>query len=302
MSSHTPPTRKGFLLRIADIKALHLLVRSCGIYRACNFFLRYFPVFRRLPRHNTVLRLGSVSGLVLADEIFTNESYHDAMHGATIRTFADLGCNIGLFPCYLLETTGEKGFSGLLIDGNPDVVEQARWHMEKNGLTDCHVFYGVVGCPTESGETNFFINPANTQSSVRSFWNHPLPVKGRVKQIKVPTLSLAKTWNSKFGNTPIDLLKIDIEGEELEFLKAEIAFIKSTVKSIVCEWHKQHISFEELNQYVEANGFRLRKICEEDDKVGLVIYDSTNQNLGVENATPGRPLIFAAELPTVLAE
>jgi FkbM family methyltransferase len=267
--------RKGFIYSLARIKAIHSLVRILGVYRAFNFLLRCFPIVRRFPRHNTVIRINSVSGLALAEEIFKTQAYREATAGFALRTFADLGCNVGWFPCYLLEATGEKGLSGLLIDGDPEMVAQARWHLEKNGLAGCHALCGVVGCATESAETDFFVNPANTQSSARAFGeNHPFPVKGQVKQIKVPALSLARTWTAQFGATPIDLLKIDIEGMELEFLKAEMGFIQSAVKRIVCEWHSWHVSFEELDQFIEAHGFRMQVICEQDDKGGVAIYDA----------------------------
>ena len=187
-----------------------------------------------------------------------------------------MGCNVGWFPCYLLETTGERGLAGLLIDGDPAMVEQACWHLEKNGLARCHALWGVVGCAGEAGEADFFVNPANTQSSARAFGeNHPIPVKGHVQQIKAPALSLAKAWTSQFGDAAIDLLKIDIEGMELEFLKAEIAFIQSAAKRIVCEWHNWHVTFEELDGYLKSHGFQLQRIIEEDEKSGVAVYDNT---------------------------
>ena len=279
--------RKGLFYSLGRIKAVHSLVHLLGLYHALNFFLRCFPILRSLGRHHTLIRINSVAGLALEEELFKTDLYRDATQDFAIRTFADLGCNVGWFPCYLLEVTGDKGLSGLLIDGDPAMVEQARWHMEKNGLAGCRPLCGVVGCATESEETDFFVNPSNTQSSARSFGeNHPFPVKGQVKQIKVPALSLAGTWTSQFGNTPIDILKIDIEGMELEFLKAEIEFVRSAARRIVCEWHNWHVSFEELNEYLEAHGFHLRGICEQDANGGVAIYDSINPEAEAGAALP----------------
>jgi|688.fasta_scaffold28487_4 FkbM family methyltransferase len=272
-------THKGLLYRLGRIQALHSLARNFGIYRTVNFLLYHLPLRRRLPQHNIVIRLNSLTALATAEEIFKANVYGEAAQGEIIETFADLGCNIGLFPCYLLQITGNKGITGLLIDGDPAMVEQAKWHLKNNELTGCEAICGVVGCETESLETDFFVNPSNTQSSAMAFReNHPFPVQGHVKHIKVPSLTLSKSWTSRFGNRTIDLLKIDIEGMELDFLKREIAFIKTSVKRIVCEWHKWHISFDELNQYVEANGFSLQGISEEDERFGVAIYKSTILN------------------------
>ncbi|MCX6967073.1 MAG: FkbM family methyltransferase [Verrucomicrobia bacterium] len=268
-------TRTGFVYRLTRFKATLRLVHALGIYRGLNFLLRCFPIVRRLPGNGTVLRIHSISGFYLQEEIFKTQAYRAATEGMALRTFADLGCNVGWFACYLLETTGDKGLAGVLIDGNPSMIEQAQWHLKKNGLADCHALWGVVGCSTESGETDFFVTSANVISSAKPFGeNHYIPKKGDVEQIKAPALSLAKTWKAQFGDRPIDLLKIDIEGMELEFLQSEIEFIKGAVKRIVCEWHNWNVSFEDLNQFVEGHGFRLRKICEQDEEVGLAIYDS----------------------------
>lgn len=270
-------THQGFLYRLGRIKALQSLTRILGIYNAANFLLRHFPYRRRLRNHGTVIRLSSLTGLATAEEIFKANVYHKATQSGTIETFADLGCNIGLFACYLLETTNNKRLIGLLIDGDPAMVEESRWHLKKNQLTECEVICGVVGCSSESEETDFYVYPSNTQSSAMLFGgNHPFDSHGNIKHIKVPSVSLATVWTSRFGNKTIDLLKIDIEGMELDFLKAEIDFIKLSVKRIVCEWHKWHVSFEELNQHLETNGFRLKGISEQDERFGVAIYETTH--------------------------
>lgn len=268
-------THQGFLYRLARVTALHSLARILGIYNALNFLLRHIPFCCRLKNHGTIIRLNSLTGIATAEEIFKAKVYHEAIQSGNIETFADLGCNIGLFACYLLESTNNKRLMGVLIDGDPAMVEQSRWHLKKNQLTDCEAVFGVVGCCTDSTDTDFYVYPSNTQSSAMPFGeNHPFDVHGNIKHIKAPSVSLAKIWTSRFGNRPIDLLKIDIEGMELDFLKAEIDFVKSSVRRIVCEWHKWHISFEELNQYLEANGFRLQGISEEDERFGVATYET----------------------------
>ena len=140
---------KGIFHRLARVRWVLTLVGVLGIYRAFNLFLRLRPVYRRLPQSGAQLRIKSSGGFALLEEFFSNGLYQNVVAGTRIRTFADLGCNVGWFVLYLLETTGQKNYSGILIDANPEMVDQAAWHLEKNGFQQCNAVWGAVGCPTQ---------------------------------------------------------------------------------------------------------------------------------------------------------
>ena len=251
------------------------MASGLGVYQIANACLSRFPILKKIGDTEIVVKINSVAGLALAEEILGGAGYRPALEGYSIKTFVDLGCNVGWFPCLLAAYQFSENPMGIMVDGDPDVINSARWHLEKNNLTRCEIIHGVVGVSDNSNTIIFNINPSNTQSSIKKFAaNHPFPLKGKVKEEWVPSLTLSKEWKSRFGETPIDLLKIDIEGAELEFLKKEIDFIISKVRRIVCEWHEWHVTLSEIKGYLESKNFVMGLILEKDEKGGVVIFDN----------------------------
>jgi len=244
--------RDGFLHRIGKLKILHKLVGCLGIYEVTNWILRFRPLVRTLPRSRIRLRLNSIASFMLYEEMFSRQGYREAIALHEVRTFVDLGCKIGWFPCFLGEIQGGNEFSGLMFDADPRVIPHARWHLDANALTNCDVIHGVVGVGEEAMETSFFINPASTQSALKAFGDtHPFPIKGRVQEARVPVFCVKREWEKRHGaTTTVDLLKIDIEGAELDFLRSEIDFIKKSVRIIVCEWHNWHVSLQQIQEFM----------------------------------------------------
>ena len=281
MDSNSPPlrsaqqNRRGFIYRIGRFDFVHRAVAFFRIYALANYLLSKRNIMRQVPSRDGdfTVRIRSIAAMTLAEEIFDNESYRSALEGREFNTFVDLGCNAGWFAVYSAKMFAKRKFSGLMIDANPGMLEEARWHLQKNSIQGCETLLGAVGCEPGLKEVTFYVNPSDTQSSVAEFGeDHPFPVKGEVKLIRVPALVLAEEWTSRFAEAPIDLLKVDIEGAELSFLKNEIDFIQSRVRRIICEWHKWHVSFDDMNELLANHGFDLEAIAEEDDRSGVAVY------------------------------
>ena len=251
------------------------MVAVSGVYKLANLVLGKFPITKTLGESTIKVRIDTVAGFALAEEMLGQSGYLAALEGFQIKTFVDLGCNVGWFPCLLSAMQGDRSILGLMVDGDPKMVESSRWHLDKNSLKNCEVLHGAAGCNEGLSEVTFHINPSNTQSSLRAFGDeHPFPVKGKVRDVTVPCIGVASEWRKRHGNGVIDCLKIDIEGAELDFLRAEMEFIAKQVRRIVCEWHEWHVSLDEITRHLEANGFRLHSIVEEDEKGGVVVFDN----------------------------
>ncbi|MFA7344146.1 MAG: FkbM family methyltransferase [Terrimicrobiaceae bacterium] len=269
--------RKGLIHNLGKTRFVHHAMGKTRLYRLVNHILARWPMQKTLPRSGAVIRISSIAGLALAEEMFCGGSYFAAINKHEIRTFADLGCNVGWFPCLLLEALGNVQLKGLLVDADPAVVAEAEWHLKRNGLLACDAITGALGCESGTNEIVFHINPANTQSSTKPFGvNHPFPIKGALREILVPALELSKEWTQRHGDTVIDLLKIDIEGAELDFLRKEIHFICRAVRGIVCEWHDWHVSLPEIESFLKENGFLLDKIAEQDQLGGVAIFSRSS--------------------------
>jgi len=256
-----------------SIKRSKLLRRVIGLLKLqplTKWALTRFPVGRRLPG-GSIYRIKAVESFFVADEIFKSNAYGTLMEEAMIESFVDLGCNTGFLACLLCEKFGRENLKGVLVDGNPEMVKEAEWHLEQNELRNVSAVCGVVG-PQDKETSEFYVSYFNISSCAKGFdGNYPTPITGKIKTIYVPVIDVHKLWTRLFGNERINLLKIDIEGSEVEFLDNSEAFLIN-VDWIVIEWHKWHVSFNEINEKLALMSFDLIEITKENPVCGLALY------------------------------
>ena len=87
----------------------------------------------------------------------------------------------------------------------------------------------------------------------------------------MPCIDLEKSWQSRFGTMPCDLLKVDVEGSEMDFFRSETDFLRRT-KFILCEWHKWHVSLHELETFLSGQEFESKRILHEDEGLGTALF------------------------------
>lgn len=249
------------LRRVAKLFRLHLLANWC---------LRAFPVVKILPASGLRYRASRLESLGLSVEMFDKDKLYSISDlSADIHTFADLGCNVGYFTCWLCDRLNTRQVKGLMVDANAEAVQDAEWHVRANRLDSVHVIHGLVGVESLTGQANFFLHTANVCSTAvppdealnyRNTWN----------RIQVPCVNLEENWQSHFGDLPCDLLKVDIEGSEMDFFRQEPQFLKRT-KAILLEWHAWRVTLPEIRAYLSAQGFALKRILHEGDGLGTAL-------------------------------
>jgi FkbM family methyltransferase len=187
-----------------------------------------------------------------------------------VRTFADLGCNVGYFTCWLCHQLQSTQLKGLMVDAHADVIEDARWHVAANNLCNVQVLLGLVGTRGSGGQAGFFIHASSVVSTATppdislneaNTWTH----------IQVPCISIEENWRKHFGNEPCDLLKIDIEGSEMDFLLNETGFLQR-VQAILIEWHKWRVSLGEIEKFLSEQDFFLKSVLHENAGLGTAIF------------------------------
>jgi hypothetical protein len=67
------------------------------------------------------------------------------------------------------------------------------------------------------------------------------------------------------------LLKIDIEGSEMNFLQAERPFLQRT-DSILIEWHKWRVNLDEVKVFLAGQGFSYEKTLDENADMGTAFF------------------------------
>jgi len=252
---------------------VHHAVAALSIYRWTGPLLARFPIYRRLRPSGLEYRITSLDQLGIADEMFAQRTYEAVLAERPIDTFIDLGCNAGWFALWLESELPNRERAGLLVDANQFIVAEAAWHLKKNRLERQQVVFGAVGLPPGSPSAVFHILPSASQSSLLAYEaGKQLPVKGRIKDVTVPAVSVKGEWQSRFGEGPVDLMKIDIEGNELDFIRYEGEFIKASVRTILLEWHKWHTEITELDTVLAGIGFTRGGTYHENEMTGVALY------------------------------
>jgi hypothetical protein len=136
---------------------------------------------------------------------------------------------------------------------------------------------GTSTTPRSAGEgqpggfAEFYLYESNICSTSHLPDVEKMALKGKWEKIRVPCVSIEEHWRRHFGETRCHVLKIDIEGSELSFLKAEESFLK-LCDSVLVEWHKWAVSLDELRPFLEAQGFAFVKTVEENDQMGTAFF------------------------------
>jgi len=245
---------------------------ALAIYPIAESILAHRPLHRRTTANGMVYRLTSLDQLGIESEMFTQRGYAPVLDLPPIDSFIDLGCNSGWFAVWLAAQMPNPERKGLLIDANPRIVEEAKWHLTRNALQHHHVVCGAVGLAPGTDDAVFHVNPSASQSSLLEHDDRQLPVKGHIQDVTVAAVSVAREWLAHFGEAPVDLMKIDIEGSELDIIRYEGEFIRERVRAILLEWHKWHVTLPEIDVALVALGFQRLGVYTEDELTGVALY------------------------------
>lgn len=248
------------------------LVTSLRLHRLGNRWLRTFPLIKRLPGSGVVYRATRLESIPLAVEMFEKGNLYDAsLLPPKFTTFADLGCNVGYFTCWLAHLARGRTLRGLMFDANPQAVEEARWHAQANAMPEVFGVHGIAGEGKTGAFAEFYLYESNICSTSHLPDAQKMDLKGKWEKIRVPCVSIGEHWRQHFGDTRCHVLKIDIEGSELNFLRAEPSFL-TLCDSVLVEWHKWTVSLAELKEFLTKHGFAYVKTVEENDQMGTAFF------------------------------
>jgi len=269
---------RSLITRLSQSPRLRRAGQIFRLHKAGNWWLRHFPAMKRLPASAVGYRATRLESIPLANEMFEKGNLYDAaLLPKNFTTFVDLGCNVGYFTCWLAHLAQGRTLRGLMLDANPEAVEDAQWHAQANNMPEVYAVNGIAGEGVPGNTAEFFIYESNICSMSQLPDTAALGLKGKWNRISVPCVSIGNLWQTHFPNTRCHLLKVDIEGSELKFFRMEEAFLKQ-VDSILVEWHKWAVSFGELKQFLENHGFVFIKTVEENDQMGTGFFQRSNVN------------------------
>lgn len=258
--------------RLSRSALLRRIVRVLQLHRVANAWLRRFPLVRRLPGSGVIYRAVRLESIPLARDMFGGAHlYNASLLSKDFSTFVDLGCNVGYFTCWLAHLARGRRLKGLMIDANPETVAEAQWHAQANGWTEVFAVQGLVGEGRPGDFAEFYLYESNICSMSQVPDAAKTGLQGRWERIRVPCVSVEQLWRERFGETRCHLLKVDVEGSELAFLKAEQSFL-ALVDGLLVEWHKWRVSLDELREFLQTHGFDYVRTLDETDQMGTAFF------------------------------
>ncbi|MFN7917809.1 MAG: FkbM family methyltransferase [Vicinamibacterales bacterium] len=235
----------------------------CALTRSnlLNGYLNALPALLRAARSEMVPVAGSTLRIpgppgVRASVVAGNVRMR-ALLDALLRpgdTVVDVGANIGAIAVHAARVVGPSGVV-VAIEPAPDNLGLLRENLARNGLSHVQVVAGGAG-PQRARRTLFL---RGAVSAVNSFYAESCygTVSGTTEVEVAPLDDLVPG--------PARLVKIDVEGAELEVLEGMSRLLSSPALTLVVEWHPllQRAAGAEtdaLPHWLLARGFTLHAV------------------------------------------
>jgi FkbM family methyltransferase len=166
--------------------------------------------------------------------------------------FYDVGANVGFFTLLAARLVGPRG-AVLAFEPDPRNAEVLRSNVALNGLANVEVFERAVAETT--GRRRFAI----VESTASHLADHGTDEKTTV----VDVVSL-DDLDGASGPRPPTVIKLDIEGAEVDALHGAAHLIARHRPVIICEVHHTET---EVRRFLQAAGYRLRTLEESEQAV-----------------------------------
>ena len=205
--------------------------------RGKGFVLRH--VTARLPEHAREFetRIGPVTVSARWDEVagrrilrtghFESAELEAALAAvAPGDTVIDVGANIGLLTCPLAWAVGSEG-TVVAVEPLADNVRRLRANLERNGLENTQVIEAAAA--EEDGRRLLRVAGDPAFASLLPIVKH-----STVDKVEVPVRSLDSIW-SELGQPDVALVKIDVEGAELDVIEGAAQLLEQVHPALIVE-------------------------------------------------------------------
>lgn len=171
----------------------------------------------------------------------------------------DVGANIGGMALIAAAIVGPEG-EVVAIDPQRECAEACRLNAELNGFSHMRVVEAAAGA--QDGEAEIIVVADSLWTRAASVGEHDLEVRrDRVRMVSLDSLVASG------GARPPDVVKIDVEGAELDVLAGMRSLLRDARPVVICEMHGKNAAFVEA---MEAAGYRVTNL---DGPSGIVTGD-----------------------------
>ncbi len=212
----------------------------------------------KLGKHTIWLRESEAwFAIHLYDHIFKEKEHLlcEDFDGKGCSTVVDMGANIGMYSLAIADNNPECKI--ISFEPNPKAYELLCKNIESNNAKNVTLVNRGV---SENG-TPFDMKTLDEGSAYGGKYLGEIKNEYRMwiqqeryKNIKVQSLSVPQIF-AEYSIDTIDILKMDIEGMELEVLEGAVPMFPK-IKKIVFEWH-DHAMKDEIVTLLTGNGFNM---------------------------------------------
>jgi len=247
------------------VPGLHTLFRETTDRLALRLVDAHRP-FRRL-RIGSVSPIFDVSNFTVKGHYFAHVPYEPATTDALLdllepgSTFVDIGANSGYFTVLAALRVGPKG-RVYAFEPNPVVRQQLRRHIEINGIEGRVIVDDVALADRDEDDVEFFVSCWPENDGISSLTPSPETVaRGGLhpdNSIRVCVRTF-DTWMLSATVDRIDVMKIDVEGAELQTLQGMAStFDANRPKRIICETPRD----SEAVAFLQSKGYKMSMLDE----------------------------------------
>lgn len=182
-----------------------------------------------------------------------NEKGNQRVYASVVRpgdVVVDAGANWGVHALYLATLVGPAG-RVLAFEPHPQVVEELRWHVERNGFQQV----SICGCGLldKHGEIPFMLGESSKTSHVMGTHDQ---AEGQQVIVQCRTLDEVITES---GITALRLIKVDVEGAEGRLLEGAEKTIQRFRPHLVVELHNPEQDLE-VARLLQKWNYKIKRV------------------------------------------
>lgn len=234
-------------------------------HKLYDFIRRRFRVRKKYEGSNVFYKVSSKKELDRWCSLMQEKKVIDYICGIikTGDVFIDIGANIGIYSCCVLS----KGEASTVVSVEP---EKNNYQSLKRNLVINSSKSTWIALNQALADYDGYTN-LSTSSTTPGAGSHHLSSNGNQK-VKV---SKAKTLIERGIIPTPDVVKVDVEGDELKCLKGLEELVKSA-RSIICEVHNKNENYDKFKSFAASIGFETSVVHERPEEWDDIHISMTN--------------------------
>ena len=231
-------------------------------------FLRFRYLLSSSPISRTIDGVTAVFAISSFREFLRAVDYHDEAPlverlleaAQPDDVFWDVGANTGTHSCFV----GQRVSSVIALEPHPGNAERARENLELNRVTATVIEYALGD---QAGYTKLRLPRGDTDEvGLGTFTLRQTSESTEIESVKIVS---GDSLLYEQGLSPPDILKIDVEGSELEVLRGFREGV-SNARVVAVEVHPEFADVDSVTEFLETVGFDIEILRRRNDEIQLL--------------------------------